>query len=171
MQKMIVVGAVAGGATCASQIRRLDNDCKITIFERDRDMSFANCGLPYYLGQIVSSRDQLLPITPSSFKEDKNIDVKTYHEVVAVDTQRNIVTVRDRQKNQTFEAAYDKLILSPGANANKLNSDSPMVFTLRNMEDTDQIDKYIKNHHAQRALIVGAGYIALEILEIYIIVV
>lgn len=95
MQKMIVVGAVAGGATCASQIRRLDNDCKITIFERDRDMSFANCGLPYYLGQIVSSRDQLLPITPSSFKEDKNIDVKTYHEVVAVDTQRNIVTVRD----------------------------------------------------------------------------
>ena len=165
MQKMIVVGAVAGGATCASQIRRLDNDCKITIFERDRDMSFANCGLPYYLGQIVSSRDQVLPITPSSFKEDKNIDVKTYHEVVAVDTQRNIVTVRDRQKNQTFEAAYDKLILSPGANANKLNSDSPMVFTLRNMEDTDQIDKYIKKHHAQRALIVGAGYIALEILE------
>lgn len=165
MSKIVVVGAVAGGATCASQIRRLDEDSEIVIFERDRDMSFANCGLPYYIGEVVKDREAILPITPESFYESKHIIVKTYHEVISINTNNNTITVLDRQNDMTFETSYDKLILSPGANANSLGFNSDIVFSLRNMEDTDRITQFINRHHAKRALVVGAGYISLEVLE------
>lgn len=165
MYKIIVVGAVAGGATCASQIRRLDKDSEITIFEKDRDMSFANCGLPYYIGNVVNERKDVLPLTPSVFKEKKNITVKTYHEVIAINDQSQTVTVLNRENGEKFETHYDKLILSPGASANSLGFDSDFIFTLRNMEDTDAIDQFIDKHHVKKALVVGAGYISLEVLE------
>ncbi len=165
MRKIIVVGAVAGGATCASQIRRLDKDSEITIFEKDRDMSFANCGLPYFIGNIFNERKDVLPITPDVFKEKKDITVKTYHEVIAINDKDQTVTVVNRQTNEKFEASYDELILSPGAGANSLGFDSDYIFTLRNMEDTDAIDRFIDQHQAKKALVVGAGYISLEVLE------
>jgi CoA-disulfide reductase len=165
MTKIIIVGAVAGGATCASQIRRLDKESDIIIFEKDRDMSFANCGLPYYIGHLVSDRHQILPITPDVFKEKKNIVVKTHHEVIEVNDQQHVVRVLNHQTGETFDETYDKLILSPGASANTLGFTNNFTFTLRNAEDMDQIDQYITRHKAKRALVVGAGYISLEVLE------
>ncbi|MDO5376050.1 MAG: CoA-disulfide reductase [Staphylococcus rostri] len=164
-QKIIVVGAVAGGATSASQIRRLDPESDITVYEKDRHMSFANCGLPYYLGNVVASREQLLPMTPEKFKDKKNITVKLQHEVIAVDTEQQIVKVKDHTTDTIIEDHYDILVLSPGARARRLNFDVPHLFTLRNMEDTDAIENYITTHNVQRVLLIGAGYVSLELLE------
>lgn len=165
MTKIIVIGAVAGGATCASQIRRLDKESDIIIFEKDRDMSFANCGLPYYIGNVITERKKVLPITPETFKDKKNITVKTYHEVISVDDKSQTVRVLNHQTGETFEESYDKLVLSPGASANHLGFDSDMIFTLRNMEDTDAIDDYIEQYQVKKTLVVGAGYISLEVVE------
>lgn len=165
MTEIVVVGAVAGGATVASQIRRLDKESNITVFEKDRDMSFANCGLPYYLGNVVDSRDKLLATTPETFYEKKNITVKTHHEVTAIDDVNQTVTVYNHLTSESTTVPYDKLILSPGCSANKLPLDSEIVFTLRNMEDTDAIDDFIITNNVQSALVVGAGYISLEVLD------
>ena len=165
MKKIIVVGAVAGGATCASQIRRLDPESQITVYEKDRDMSFANCGLPYYLGGIVDERSKLLPFKPSQFKEKKGIDVHTYHEVIAINDTEQTVTVKNHQTGDVFDDPYDTLILSPGCRANRLPFESDMAFTLRNMEDTDDIETFIREQNVQKALVIGAGYVALEVLE------
>ncbi|PTI41922.1 CoA-disulfide reductase [Staphylococcus succinus] len=165
MNKIIVVGAVAGGATVASQIRRLDQESEIIVFEKDRDMSFANCALPYYLGNVVDSRDKILEATPEMFHDKKQITVKPYHEVTAINDTRKSITVYDRQSKESFEETYDTLILSPGCSANSLNLDSDITFTLRNMEDTDAIESFIEHHKVSNALIIGAGYIGLEILD------
>lgn len=165
MNHIVVVGAVAGGATVASQIRRLDHNSEITVFEKDRDMSFANCGLPYYLGNIVESRDAILEATPEDFYNAKQITVKPYHEVIAINDDNQTVTVHDYQKDEVFHVNYDTLILSPGCSARSLPLDSDIVFTLRNMEDTDAIESFIQDNHVQRVLIVGAGYISLEVLD------
>ncbi|MDU5337859.1 MAG: CoA-disulfide reductase [Staphylococcus epidermidis] len=165
MNKIIIVGAVAGGATCASQIRRLDKESEIIVFEKDRDMSFANCALPYYIGNVIEDRRKVLAYTPNQFYDKKQITVKTYHEVIQINDERQKVTVLNHQTNQTFEESYDTLILSPGASANRLNTHSDISFTVRNLEDTEAIDTFITNTKAQRALVVGAGYISLEVLE------
>ncbi|MGV3128749.1 CoA-disulfide reductase [Staphylococcus simulans] len=165
MTHIIIVGGVAGGATAASQLRRLNSDFKITVYEKDRDVTFANCGLPYYLGGIVHSRDELLNYTPEDFKANKDIDAHVYHEVIGVNPQNKTVTVKNRTSGETFEDSYDKLILSPGCRANRLPLDTDMAFTLRNLEDTDAIDQFIKHHDVKKVLIVGAGYISLEVLE------
>lgn len=164
-QKVIVVGAVAGGATAASQLRRLDSSISITVYEKDRDMSFANCGLPYYLGHVVTSRDDMVPITPTDFKEKKNIDVYLKHEVISVNSEDNSVQIKNHQTGEIFTDYYDTLILSPGARAHQLDFDSPHLFTLRNMEDTDAIENYITENNVDRVLIVGGGYVSLEVLE------
>ncbi|GAA6826612.1 CoA-disulfide reductase [Helicobacter pylori] len=165
MTEIVVVGAVAGGATVASQIRRLDNQSNITVFEKDRDMSFANCGLPYYLGNVVDSRDKLLATTPEAFSEKKNITVKTHHEVTAIDDVNQTISVYNHLTSESTSVPYDKLILSPGCSANTLPLNSDIVFTLRNMEDTDAIDNFITTNNVQSALVVGAGYISLEVLD------
>ncbi|MBX5319216.1 CoA-disulfide reductase [Staphylococcus caprae] len=165
MNKIVIVGAVAGGATCASQIRRLDKESEIVIFEKDRDMSFANCALPYYIGEIVNERDNVLAYTPETFYEKKQIKVKTYHEVIEINDDKQTVTVFNRQSGETFEESYDTLILSPGAGANSLGFESDIAFTLRNFEDTEAIDQFISETDAKHALVVGAGYISLEVLE------
>ncbi|ARJ51409.1 CoA-disulfide reductase [Staphylococcus lutrae] len=164
-QHIIVVGAVAGGATSASQIRRLDKESRITVYEKDNYMSFANCGLPYYLGHVVAKRDHLLSATPEKFKTKKDITVKVNHEIIDIDDIHQTVTVKNHLTGETFEDHYDILVLSPGARANRLNFNVPHLFTLRNMDDTDQIDAYIEEHRAQRVLIVGAGYVSLEMVE------
>lgn len=165
MSKIVVVGAVAGGATVASQIRRLDKESEIIVFEKDRDMSFANCALPYYIGNVVTSRDLVLEATPEQFYDSKQITVKPYHEVTAVDTAENKVIVYDKKAEQSYTVEYDKLVLSPGCSANHLKLNSPIAFTLRNMEDTDAIYQFIEHHQVQNALVIGAGYISLEILD------
>ncbi|MFW0760309.1 CoA-disulfide reductase [Staphylococcus cohnii] len=165
MNKIVVVGAVAGGATVASQIRRLDQESEITVFEKDRDMSFANCALPYYLGNVVDSRDKVLEATPESFYDSKKIVVKPYHEVTAINDKTQTITVFNKQDKTTFEEDYDTLILSPGCSANSLNLNSDISFTLRNMEDTDAIENFIERQNVKTALVVGAGYIGLEILD------
>lgn len=165
MNKIVIVGAVAGGATVASQIRRLDSESEIIVFEKDRDMSFANCSLPYYLGKVVDSRDKVVETTPEIFFDKKQITVKTHHKVTSINEDDQTVTVHNLQQDKTFEESYDKLILSPGCSANTLGLNSDMAFTLRNLEDTDDIDAYIEQHNVSNALIVGAGYISLEVLE------
>lgn len=165
MNKIVIVGAVAGGATCASQIRRLDKESEIVIFEKDRDMSFANCALPYYIGEIVNERDNVLAYTPETFYQKKQIKVKTYHEVIEINDDKQTVTVCNRQSGETFEESYDTLILSPGADANSLGFESDIAFTLRNFEDTEAIDQFISETDAKHALVVGTGYISLEVLE------
>ena len=104
MNKIIIVGAVAGGATCASQIRRLDKESEIIVFEKDRDMSFANCALPYYIGNVIEDRRKVLAYTPNQFYDKKQITVKTYHEVIQINDERQTVTVLNHQTNQTFES-------------------------------------------------------------------
>ncbi|QTN12545.1 CoA-disulfide reductase [Mammaliicoccus vitulinus] len=165
MNKIIVVGAVAGGATVASQIRRLDSESEIVVYEKDRDMSFANCGLPYYLGEVVEDRDLMLSATPEQFYDKKNITVKTYHEAIALNDAHKTITIKNHQTGETFEDQYDTLILSPGCRARHLPIQSDRVFTLRNLVDTDEIENFIVNEKVQSALIVGAGYVSLEILE------
>ena len=141
MNKIIVIGAVAGGATVASQIRRLDNESEIVVYEKDRDMSFANCGLPYYLGQVVEDRDYMLSATPEQFKEKKNITVKTFHEAIALNDKEKTITIKNHETGETFEDKYDQLILSPGCRANQLPVQSDRLFTLRNLVDTDKIEQ------------------------------
>ncbi|UTH14436.1 CoA-disulfide reductase [Macrococcus equipercicus] len=165
--KIIVVGAVAGGATSASQIRRTLPDADIVIYEKDRDMSFANCGLPYYLGKVFAERERLLQATPESFQQHKQITVNTDHEVTAIDTAGQFITVVNHTTGESFLGHYDALILSPGCRPLRMTATkhSDFVFPLRNLEDTDAIDQYIDTNDVQKALIIGAGYIGIEIVE------
>ncbi|TDM41891.1 CoA-disulfide reductase [Macrococcoides goetzii] len=165
MMKVIVIGAVAGGATVASQLRRL-SDAEIIVYEKDRDMSFANCGLPYYLGGEVTPRNKLIAATESSFKTNKSITVKTYHEVVSVSAENKEIVVKDIKNNHTFTDTFDYLILSPGATQVRLPVlQGNHVFTLRNLEDTDKINNFIETEGAKDILIIGGGYISLELIE------
>lgn len=165
--KVIIVGAVAGGATAASQIKRACPDADITVYEKDRDMSFANCGLPYYIGDAVSSRESLLQATPETFKEKKDIQVLTYHEVVHINTKQHTITVLNYQTGETFEDHYDHLVLSPGCKAITLPQikDRSFVYSIRNLEDTDRVKSAIQTTQAKNALVIGAGYISLEMVE------
>lgn len=165
MNKIIVIGAVAGGATVASQIRRLDSESEIVVYEKDRDMSFANCGLPYYLGGVVEDRDLMLSTTPQQFYDKKNITVKTFHEAIELNDQDKTVTIKNHQTGETFTDHYDQLILSPGCRARQLPIKSDRLFTLRNLVDTDKIEHFIETQNVKKALVVGAGYVSLEILE------
>lgn len=164
--KIIIVGAVAGGATVASQIRRLDADADITIYEKDRDMSYANCGLPYYIGETVASRDNIVMATPDTFNDNRNIQVHTYHEVTCLYPDDKKIEIYNHQTKETITDTYDYLILSPGAS--QIVPDlyrHDHVFQVRNLEDTDKINQYIERMDAKRALVVGGGYISLEMAE------
>ncbi|QNR07431.1 CoA-disulfide reductase [Macrococcoides canis] len=164
--KIIIVGAVAGGATVASQIRRLDADAEIVIYEKDRDMSYANCGLPYYIGETVGSRDNIVMATPDAFNDNRNIQVHTYHEVTRLFPEEKKIEIYNHRTDETQTDTYDYLILSPGASQvvpDLYRHDH--VFQLRNLEDTDKIDQYIRRMNAKRALVVGGGYISLEMAE------
>ena len=166
--KTLIIGGVAGGASAAARLRRLDEQAEIVILERGEFISFANCGLPYYIGGDITEKSKLTLQTPASFKSRFNIDVRVWSEAVAVNAEKKTVTVRNVNSGETYEENYDKLILSPGAapirpNIEGINSEK--VFTLRNIPDTMKIKEYIENNKPRSAVIVGGGYIGVEMAE------
>ncbi|MBP3384898.1 MAG: FAD-dependent oxidoreductase [Firmicutes bacterium] len=166
--KVIIVGGVAGGATAAARIRRLDEQAEITVYERSGHVSYANCGLPYYVGGVIEDPEELTLQTPESFYSRFRIDMKVLHEVVSIDPGQKTVRVRDLKNGEEFDDGYDKLLLSPGARpvtAGIPGSDLDRVFTLRTVEDTFRIDEYIKDNRPKSAVIAGGGFIGLELAE------
>ena len=167
-EKILIVGGVAGGASAAARLRRLDETAQIIMFERGHNISFANCGLPYHIGGVIESRDDLLLQTPESFRRRFNVDVRVRNEVTAIDPATKQLEIKDLSTGRVYAEAYDKLILSPGAAPARPpvpGIDSDGIFTLRDVHDTDRINEYIDQHRPRRALIVGAGYIGLEMAE------
>ena len=167
-KRILIVGGVAGGASAAARLRRLDETAEIIMFERDDYISFANCGLPYYIGGEIKDRDDLLLQTPESLKKRFNIEVRIRNEVTAIDPGKKQINVKNLSSGDSYTESYDKLILSPGAEPARPpipGIDSDRIFTLRNVPDTDLINDFIDKHKPKRAVIVGAGYIGLEMAE------
>lgn len=165
--KYLIIGGVAGGATAAARIRRLSEEAEIILFEKGEHISYANCGLPYYIGGIIGDRDKLLVQTPESFGTRFNIDVRVNSEVVAIDRTKKTVMVRTAD-GSTYEESYDKLLLSPGATPVRPplpGIDTEGIYTLRNVADTDVIKARVKSGNIKRAVIVGGGFIGLEMAE------
>ena len=166
--KTIIIGGVAGGATAAARLRRLDEHAQIIILERGEFVSFANCGLPYYIGGSITEKGNLTLQTPESFRARFNIDVRTLSNAAGIDPERKTVTVEDLRTGKTYEESYDKLILSPGAEPIRPSiegANSPNVFTLRNIPDTIRIKEYIETAYPHSAVVVGGGYIGVEMAE------
>jgi NADPH-dependent 2,4-dienoyl-CoA reductase/sulfur reductase-like enzyme len=166
--KTLIIGGVAGGASCAARLRRLDEKAEIVILERGEFISFANCGLPYYIGGEITEKSNLTLQTPESFKARFNIEVRTFSEAVAIDTENKIVTVKDLKTGEEYAERYDSLVLSPGASPIRPRIDgidSDRVFTLRNIPDTMKIKQYIDEKHPKSAVVVGGGYIGVEMAE------
>ena len=165
--KYVIIGGVAGGATAAARLRRVDEQAEIILLEKGKYISYANCGLPYYIGGVIAEREKLLVQTPASFGQRFRIDVRIENEAVAIDPEKKTLTIR-KADGKEYEETYDKLLLSPGANPVKPpleGIDSEGIFTLRNVEDTDQIKAYITDKQVKRAVVVGAGFIGLEMAE------
>ena len=166
--KVVIVGGVAGGATAAARIRRLNENAEIVVFEKTGYVSYANCGLPYYIGDVISDSDELTLQTPESFWSRFRISVKTNHEVTGINASEKTVTVKNLLTGEEWNEEYDKLLLSPGAKPVKPNLsgiNSEKVFTLRTVEDTLAIHSYVERTKAKSALIVGGGYIGIEVAE------
>ena len=164
--KVIIVGGVAGGATAAARIRRLDEKAEIVIFERTGFISYANCGLPYFVGDVITDPDDLTLQSPEGFFRRFRIVAKVRHEVVAIHPEKKAVTVKNLETGDMFEEYYDKLLLSPGAKPilPKIEG-GERVFTLRTVEDTFRIKSYINQHKPQSAILAGGGFISLELAE------
>ena len=144
--KTIVIGGVAGGASTAARLRRMDEQAEIIILERGPYISFANCGLPYFIGEVIGDRDKLLVVTPEKLKAMMNIDSRVLNEVTAIDRKKKSVTVRNLETGETYEETYDKLVLSTGAGPivpPLPGVDMPGVFTLRNLPDMDKIKAFV----------------------------
>lgn len=166
--KIIIVGGVAGGATAAARIRRLDEQAQIIVFERSGFVSYANCGLPYYIGGTITDSRKLTLQTPESFWKRFRIDVRVKHEVTDIDIGKKMVLVRNLESGQVFEENYDKLILSPGAKPTRPNLpgvDSSRIFSLRTVEDTMKIRRFVEENQPKSAVLTGGGYIGLEMAE------
>ncbi|WP_294619129.1 FAD-dependent oxidoreductase [uncultured Bacteroides sp.] len=165
--RYVIIGGVAGGATAAARLRRVDEQAEIILLEKGKYISYANCGLPYYIGGVIAEREKLLVQTPETFGKRFRIDVRVENEVIAIHPERKTLIIRKANGNE-YEENYDKLLLSPGANPVKPPLEgiySEGIFTLRNVEDTDQIKAYITNKQVKRAVVVGAGFIGLEMAE------
>ena len=166
--KVVIVGGVAGGATAAARIRRLDEQAEIVVFERSGYISYANCGLPYYIGGVIEDAEELTLQTPESFFARFRVQMKVLHEVTAIHPDRKTVSVTNLQTGERFEERYDKLLLSPGAKPTQPRfpgADSDRLFTLRTVEDTLRIRAYIDEHHPRSAVLAGGGFIGLELAE------
>lgn len=165
--KYVIIGGVAGGATAAARLRRIDEKSDILLLEKGKYISYANCGLPYYIGGVIAEREKLLVQTPASFGQRFRVDVRVENEVTAISPQNKTIAIRTADGRE-YEETYDKLLLSPGATPVRPpleGIDSEGIFTLRNVEDTDQIKSYLAEHAVKRAVIVGAGFIGLEMAE------
>ncbi len=166
--KVVIVGGVAGGATAAARIRRLDEQAEIVVFERSGYISYANCGLPYYIGDVITDPEALTLQTPESFFSRFRVRMKVRHEVTAVHPERKTVTVKELETGRVFEEEYDKLLLSPGAKPVRPDLpgiESGRVFTLRTVEDTFRIREFIRENKPRSAVMAGGGFIGLETAE------
>ena len=166
--KVVIVGGVAGGATAAARIRRLDEQAEIVVFERSGYISYANCGLPYYIGGVIEDPDDLTLQTPESFFSRFRIHMKVRHEVTAIHPDKKTVSVKNLKTGEKFEESYDKLLLSPGAKPVWLGlpgMDSDRLFTLRTVEDTFRIKEFVDQNKPKSAVMVGGGFIGLEVAE------
>lgn len=167
-RKVLIIGGVAGGASAAARLRRLDEEAEIIMFEKGEYISFANCGLPYYIGEVIEEKDKLVVQTPEKMKARFNIDVRVNSEVTKIDPKKKTVEVYNKVEGRTYTDTYDKLILSPGAEPVKPNIpgiDSPRIFTLRNIPDTYRIKDFVDTMNPKRAVVIGAGFIGLEVAE------
>ena len=166
--KVVIVGGVAGGATAAARIRRLDEHAEIVVFERSGFISYANCGLPYYIGGVIEAPEDLTLQTPESFYARFRIHMKVHHEVTGIHPDRKTVSVKNLKTGEEFEESYDKLLLSPGAKPvwpDLPGMDSDKLFTLRTVEDTFRIKEFVDQHKPKSAVMVGGGFIGLEVAE------
>ena len=166
--KVVIIGGVAGGATAAARIRRLDEQAEIVVFERSGFVSYANCGLPYYIGGVIEDPDALTLQTPESFFSRFRVTMKVRHEVTAIHPERKAVSVKNLETGELFEESYDKLLLSPGAKPTQPRLPglgSEKIFTLRTVEDTFRIKEYIRAKQPKSAVLAGGGFISLELAE------
>lgn len=166
--KVVIVGGVAGGATAAARLRRLDETAEIVVFERSGFISYANCGLPYYIGGVIEDEADLTLQTPESFYERFRVQMKVHHEVTAIDRAAKTVTVRNLETGEVFAEAYDKLLLSPGAKPTQPALPGvglDRLFTLRTVEDTLRIHRFVEEQHPRSVVLAGGGFIGLELAE------
>jgi NADPH-dependent 2,4-dienoyl-CoA reductase/sulfur reductase-like enzyme len=166
--KYLIVGAVAGGASAAARLRRLDEMADIVLFEKGAHVSFANCGLPYYIGSVIKSRDQLFVQTATSLYDRYRIDVRICTEVLSIDTRNKSVKARNLTTGEDYSESYDKLILAPGAEPIRpplpgINNDK--ILTLRSIQDSDKVKQYVSDKGVNKIIIIGAGFIGLEMAE------
>ncbi|WP_442598320.1 CoA-disulfide reductase [Neobacillus sp. D3-1R] len=168
-KKIIIVGGVAGGATAAARLRRLDETSTIVLFERGEHISFANCGLPYYIGETIKDRNKLLVQTVEGMSKKFNLDIRNLTEVVEINREKKTISAKNLRTNEVYDESYDTLILSPGAKPIVPNieglADAKNVFTLRNIPDTDRIKTFVDEQHPKRAVVIGGGFIGLEMAE------
>ncbi len=166
-KKVLIIGGVAGGATAATRLRRLDEDAEIIMFERGEYVSYANCGLPYYIGGHIKEREKLLINTAEDITKKYDIDIRPFNEVISIDTENK--TVKVKTKNDTiYDESYDSIILSPGAKPVKPpipGIDNPKIFSLRTVPDTDKIKEFVENKNPKSAVVIGGGFIGVEVAE------
>ena len=166
--KVIILGGVAGGASAAARLRRLDENVEIVMFEKGEYISYANCGLPYYIGEVIQDKDDLLVQTPESMNQRFKIDIRINSEVTKINVDKKTVEVFNKTENKTYIESYDKLVLSPGAepmHPKIPGIESSRIFTLRTIPDTYKIKDFVDKTHPKRAVLVGAGFIGLEVAE------
>lgn len=166
-KKILIVGGVAGGASAAARLRRLDENAKIIMFEKGEYISFANCGLPYYIGETIKDRKKLIVQTPENMVKRFNIDIKTNSEVINIDTDKKFIKVKSKDKG-IYEESYDYVVLSPGAKPMKPNIEgitSEKIMTLRNIPDTDKIKAFVDNNNINNTVVIGGGFIGVEMAE------
>jgi len=166
--KYVIIGAVAGGASTAARLRRLDEHAEIVIFEKGAYISYANCGLPYYIGDVIKDRNALFVQTASAFNQRFNIDVRVRTEVTAIDPVSKTITAVNQKTGETYKETYDRLVLSPGAEPIRPplpGISNEGIFTLRNVSDTDYIKGFVEQKHVKKAVVIGAGFIGLEMAE------
>ncbi|MCI1720041.1 MAG: FAD-dependent oxidoreductase [Bacteroidales bacterium] len=166
--KYLIIGGVAGGASAAARLRRLDEKAQIILFEKGNYVSYANCGLPYYIGGTIADRAKLFVQTAKGFHDRFNIDIRTEQEVIALHPDKKSISVKELSSGNVYEESYDKLVLSPGAEPIKPNLpgiNDERIFTLRNVSDTDKIKMYINGHQPKKAVVIGGGFIGLEMAE------
>jgi NADPH-dependent 2,4-dienoyl-CoA reductase/sulfur reductase-like enzyme/rhodanese-related sulfurtransferase len=167
-KRVVIVGGVAGGATCATRLRRMDEDAEIVVLDRGHYVSFANCGLPYYVGNVIHEESKLLLATPALFRDRFNIEVRTRNEVTGIDREGRTIAVRDLDTGREYREGYDALVLSPGAEPicpPWPGIDLPGIFTLRTIPDSREIRDWIELRNPRKAVVVGGGFIGLEMAE------
>lgn len=166
--KVLIVGGVAGGASAAARLRRLDEKAEIILFEKGEYISYANCGLPYYIGDVIQDKDKLLVQTPEAMSSRFNLDIRINSEVISIDREKHTVAVLNHKNGEEYTESYDKLILSPGAEPKRPpleGLDLPEIFTLRNIPDTYKIRDYVDNNSPHSAVVIGGGFIGVEMAE------